>query len=147
MKYSKVKAYKYKLEENELRKTPLGGYEFDNRYMSMLDDGTLLIKQGYAWDGSSIPYKGLIRVLSLWQYDGDRYCKKASLIHDALCQAMREKLLSALHKFDADLLYYQMCIEGGMSKKQAVMRYKALRKFGDIGIQPEKNPRNKIFEV
>ena len=147
MKYSKVKAYKYKLEEPETRTTDIPNYEFDNRYMSMLDDGTLLVKYGYAWDGSSIPHKKLWRVLSFWIYDADRYCKKASLFHDALCQAMREGLLPTAWKDTADRLYREMCIEGGLSRRRANMRYKTLRKFGDVGIQPEKKPRNKIYEV
>ncbi len=147
MKYSKVKAYKYKLEESEIRMTGIMGYDFNTRYMTMLDDGRLLVKRGYAWDGSSIPYKRLLRVLSFFIYDADRYCKIASLIHDALCQAMREGLLSATWKKTADSIYCGMCMEGGMSRKRANIRYRALRKFGDVGIKPEKNPRNKIYEV
>jgi len=157
MKYSRTKHYKYKLEETEMRQTGIMGYEIDNRYMKMLPNGQLFVQTGYAWDGSSIPHKRKIRALSylnplVWvrikdAYDADKYCKTASLIHDALCQAMREGLIRKTEKPWADGLYSQMCVEGGMSQKQANRRYKALRKFGDAGIQPEKNPRNKIFEV
>ena len=147
MKYSKIRAYKYKLEEGYIRQTDIVGYEFDTRYYSMLDDGMFLVKYGYAWDGSSIPYKKLIRVLSLWQYNGDRYCKEASLVHDALCQAIREGQLPPEYKLQADMLYRLMCIEGGMRIKWAKRRYYALRKFGNSGIQPEKEPRNKIYDT
>ena len=146
MKYSLTHHYKYKLEEPETRDTGITGYEFFNRYMSMLDDGMLLVKAGYAWDGSSIPHKKLFRFISLGFYDPDKYCKIASLIHDALCQAMREGLLPAEFKLAADVLYCEMCLEGGMSQEQANRRYWALRKYGDVGIKPEKNPRNKIYE-
>ncbi len=147
MKYSKVKAYKYKLEEPETWHTGIIGFSFDTHYYAMLDDGFLLVKKGYAWDGSSIPLKKILRVLSLWIYDPDRYCKTASLIHDALCQAMREGLLRPMWKFHTDRLYYDMCIEGGMSVKQAMRRFNALRKFGDGGIEPEKEPRNRIYDT
>jgi len=147
MKYSLTEHYKYKLEATEMRQIGITGYEFDNRYMKLLDNGQLFVQAGYAWDGSSIPHKKLFQRLSLGLYDPDKYCKVASLIHDALCQAMREGLLPATFKLRADYLYWKMCIEGGMSKGQAARRYKALRKFGDVGIQPEKNPRNKIYDT
>ena len=157
MKYSHTKHYKYKLEENEVRQTSISGLSFDTRYYSMLDDGTFLVKYSYAWNGSSIPHKGKIRVISflnpfVWvrikdAYDADRYCKIASLIHDALCQAIREGLIASRFKVNADLLYTEMCIDGGMGIKQAERRFKALRKFGDSGIRPEKNPRNRIYDT
>ncbi len=147
MKYSHTKHYKYKLEETEKRQTVITSYDFDNRYFAMLNDGQFFVKKGYAWDGSSIPLKKLWRFFSLGLYNPDKYCKVASLLHDALCQAMRVKLLPKTCKPVADWLYRTMCIEGGMSKRQAKMRYKALRKFGDAGITPEKNPRNRIYET
>ena len=147
MKYSHVKPYKYKLEENFVRQTNIVGFNFDTHYYSMLDDGTFLVKKGYAWDGSTIPYKGLLRIASLWLYDPDKYCKVASLVHDGLCQAIREGLLPKGWKYNADSLYQIMCEEGGMSWKQANRRFKALRKFGDVGIKPEKNLRNKIYDT
>ena len=147
MKYSLTKHYKYKLEENYLRETNITGFTFDTPYYSMLDDGKFLVKKSYTWDGSSVPHKKLIRVLSLWTYNPDRHCKIASLIHDALCQAMREGLLLARYKLQADMLYQDMCLEGGMGGKQAMKRYWALRKFGNSGIEPEENPRNKIYDT
>jgi len=160
MKYSKVKTYKYKLEANYLRETGITGYDFSTRYYTMLDDGTFLVKYGYAWDGSSIPHKGLLRILSFWTYDADRYCKEASLLHDALCQAMREGQLGKEWKVIADQLYEKMCIEGRKAKtknitpqklkkirKWAERRYWALREFGDKGVEPEKQPRNKIYDT
>ena len=157
MKYSKCHHYKYKLEENERVDTGIEGFYFDNSYYCMLDNGWFLVKRGYAWDGSSIPYKKQLRVISylnplVWvrikdAYDADKYCKDASLIHDALCQAMREGQLPPKEKPWADDLYYSMCIAGGMSIKQAGRRFKALREFGDSGIKPEKKPRNKIYDT
>ncbi len=146
MKYSYTRHYKYKLEETEKRRIYFEGVAFSSRYVSMDDAGLLVVHAGYAWDGSSVPYKKLFKVLSLGIYDADKYCKPASLIHDALCQAMREGLLPKVWKRSADQLYHIMCIKGGMSRRQARRRYEVLRKFGDVGIKPEKNPRNKVFE-
>ena len=147
MKYSLTKHYKYKLEEMETCCTGIRGDGFENKYMYMHKDGSLWIRKGYAWDGSSIPHKKLIRVLSLWRYDGDRYCKIASLVHDALCQAMREGNIPKCEKIEADAIYWNLCLAGGLPRWRANKRFDALRKFGDCGIEPEKNPRNKIFLV
>ena len=171
MKYSKVKAYKFKLEENFVRKTGIVGFNFDTRYYSMLDDGTFMNKYGYCWDGSSIPYKKYMKILiKLHIYDPDKYCKDGSNIHDGICQAIREGLIPATYKYEADLLYQKMCIEGRMAfwelhtkpkkktekkrvkykektRKWAAKRYWALRKFGDVGIKPEKHARNKIYDT
>jgi len=147
MKYSKTRHYKYKLEETEMRQTEITGFSFNNRYMAMLENGQIFSKAGYAWDGSSIPYKKFLRILTMGIYDPDKYCKTASLIHDTFYQAIREGLLSKHEKIKADILYRQMCIEGGMSEGWATGRYKALRKFGDRGIVPEKNPRNRVYDT
>ena len=78
-----------------------------------LQDGYIGIKAGYAWDGSSIPGKKFLRAITFKRYDGDRYCKEASLVHDALYQLMRLKRLSRIHKIPIDRLYELMCIDGG----------------------------------
>jgi len=147
MKYSLTKHYKYKLEEEFVQDTGITGYEFDTKYMAMFENGRFLVKKSYSWDGSSIPHKKLLQIVSIGIYDPDKYCKKASLIHDGLCQAMREGLLPKKLKQAADKLYRIMCIEGGMSVSRATDRYFFLRKFGDKGIEPEKKPRNKIYDT
>jgi len=164
MKYSEVKAYKYKLEENFMWDTGINLYYFDNSYYKMYTSGTFLIKKSYSWDGSSVPHKKVLRFASLGFYDPDRYCKEASLIHDGLCQAMREGLLPKKCKLQADLLYEKMCVLGYiqyMKKKKkkvtkkkleraerwAKRRYWALREFGAKGIELEKHPRNTIYDT
>ncbi len=147
MKYKYLTHYKFGLEGDEQRQIPKLLNEIAwNNYIS-LDKGVLIVKKHYAWDGSSIPHKKTLRILSLWLYNPDKYCKVASLVHDALCQLMRESRLPRHHKEFIDGLYRDMCVEGGMSARQANHRYKALRKFPNAGVYPEKNPRNKIFET
>jgi hypothetical protein len=147
VKYSLTKHYKFKLEENEVIQTDIEGRPFATRWMRLGMEGKLTVLKGYCHDGSSIPFKRTLRVLSLWIYDADRYCKEASLGHDALCQAIREGNLPKHLKEYVDSLYRSMCIVGGLPKRRANARYKALRKAGDLGITPEKNPRNRIYDT
>ena len=140
MKYRELRGYNFELLEPEIRNV-----ELPNAYHSymFIQDITLGIKPRYAWDGSSIPLKKWYR--RIW--DADKYCKTASLVHDALCQLMREDLLDKKYKEYIDGLYRDMCIQGGMGKREANLRYWFLRKFGDRGIRKEKNPRGKVFEI
>ena len=151
MKYSETKGYKYILREDFRIKIPgLADVQCHNDFIS-LDHGNLIIKDGYAWDGSSIPLKkyirwiGLTLTLGIIDVDADKFCKTASLVHDAFCQLMREGLLDKKHKAYVDKFYMYMCMAGGMGKRQARLRYKCLRKFGDPGIEKRKNPRGKIL--
>ena len=140
MKYSKTKGYKFKLEADEkvLVDIPANCH---NDYIS-LDQGVLIIKFSYAWDGSTIPLKKWFS----WLYDFDKYCKMASLVHDSLCQLMREDLLDKKHKELIDSIYRDMCIKGGLSKRNADRRYKCLRKYGDPYIR-NIDKRNEIFTI
>ena len=139
MQYRKTKGYKYLLVEEERLQVTIPG-TIDHKYI-VLDMGEMIIKTGYAWDGSSIPLKKWFK----WVWDSDRYCKTASLVHDALSQLMREGLLDKSYKEYADGLYKDMCIAGGMGKWQAGLRYKGLRASGNWGITKRKNPRGKVF--
>ncbi len=142
MEYSLVRKYKYKLEADYAITISID-HDCHNSYIS-LDKQKLLLKKGYVWDGSSVPLK---RFIPKWLFDSDKYCKTASLVHDSLCQLMREELLPKARKEQADKIYRNMCLDGGMGKRQANLRFWALRKFGDGGIEKEKYPRNMIFEI
>ena len=140
MKYRKTKGYKYILVEDEQVLIDLPVLA-SHKYITLCD-GELIVRDGYAWDGSSIPLKG---VLKLFGWDSDKYCKTASLIHDALCQLMREGLLAKTYKAYIDDFYRGMCVQGGMSEFQAKLRYKGLRSAGEWGITKRDNPRDKVF--
>lgn len=86
--------------------------------------GVLLVKERYAWDGSSGP-----------TIDSSK-CMEASLIHDALYQLMRMDLLDIKWRGAADLEYKAMCLKGGMSKLQAWWRYCAIKKFAAFAADP-----------
>ncbi len=138
MKYRETRGYKYILAEDEqLQIDPPG--MISHKYIT-LDQGELTIRKGYCWDGSSVPLKKYFK----WIWNADKYCKTASLVHDALCQLMREGLLSKSYKAYIDGLYRDMSIQGGMGKRQAKLRYKFLRSAGEWGITKRKNPRGQI---
>ncbi len=90
--------------------------------------GNLLVKKGYAWDGPSGPV-----------IDTDENMR-ASLVHDALYQLMRnDYLVTRTHRKAADQLFKDICKEDGVSNLRASVYYKALRKFG----KPAASPQNK----
>lgn len=79
--------------------------------------GLLKISKGYRWDGSTVVFD-------------TKNCMRASLVHDALYQLMREGLLSRSYRKYTDRLYQRMCIEDGMWRWHAGLRYIGLRLFG-----------------
>ena len=100
----------------------------DGEFIKLDKNGNLTVAGGYAWDGPSGPVvdtKDNIR---------------ASLVHDALYQLMRNKQLSAKeHKDRADKLFKKICIEDGVPKISAQVYYLGLK----LGGKPSTEPRNK----
>jgi len=139
MKYRNIVKYKYELMEYINVRVLLPDTAKTIPYIC-IENNALNIKKHYAWDGSSIPLKNAWS----WIWNSDKYCKRASLIHDALCQLIRAGLLDLTYRFYADDLYRNMCIEDGMSKWQADMRFWFLRKFGKSKVVKPENP---IIEV
>ncbi len=145
IKYSHVKKWLFKLEADYEVAVDFD-VDCDTGYIS-LDKQTLKIKKNYCWDGSSIPFKKILRFASLGIYNADRYCKEASLVHDAFCQLIREGLMSMSFKYKVDMYYRNMCILGGLSVKRADFRFEKLRKYGDKFVERDNRPRNKIYET
>lgn len=87
-----------------------------------LDKIKITIKKGYCWDGGSGPAidnKPMI---------------KASLLHDALYQIIREGKVSKIWRKKADQLFRKELIENGTCKIRAYWCYLAVRLFGWIAI-------------
>lgn len=113
------KGYKYQLgEDYKLFVKWLLDREVEGRFISVVNDGDLVIHKGYAWDGASGPVPDT------------RWNMRASLVHDALYQLIRNKHLPVTVRNDADLLFRQICIEDGVPRPIAWTYYQALKRFG-----------------
>jgi len=112
--------YKYQLAEGYSIKISIKPkQDVENEFIHLDTEGKLLIKSGYAWDGPSGPV-----------IDTDENMR-ASLIHDALYQLMRNKELSSrTYRKAADQLFKDICKDDGVSNFTASVYYKALRRFG-----------------
>jgi hypothetical protein len=121
--------YKYQLAEGyEVSISIKPKSDIKTDFIALDAVGNFLVKKGYAWDGPSGPVKDT------------RENMRASLVHDALYQLMRNKKLSArTHRKAADKLFKEMCKDDGVSNLVASTYYKALRKFG----KPAASPQNK----
>ncbi|GAK24268.1 hypothetical protein JCM19052_4928 [Vibrio sp. JCM 19052] len=91
MKYKKRRTYKYNLHSEEQVETGITLTQpFDSPFLSLSEQGLLTIKKGYSWDGASGPAIDTKNIL------------KASLVHDALYQLMREEVLPQSSREQAD---------------------------------------------
>jgi hypothetical protein len=140
-----AKHYKFLLDEDFIMTIPelKLNAPLISKFVQLID-GQLTLFLAYAWDGSSVPGKKWYR----WAWDADKFCKIASLIHDGLCQLIREELLPMRYKEQVDEIYRVLCIRGGMGEKEANIRYECLRKFGDSFVKPKPNTdKGKVIEV
>ncbi len=121
--------YKYQLAEGYAMNIPiLPNTDIKTDFIELDIAGKLLVKKGYAWDGPSGPVKD------------NKENLRASLVHDALYQLMRNKhLVTRTHRKTADKLFRDMCKKDGVSNLRASIYYKALRRFG----KPAASPGNK----
>lgn len=97
--------YKYQLAEGykiSISVKPKSNIETE--FIDLDTDGNLTVKNSYAWDGPSGPVK-----------DTDENMR-ASLVHDALYQLMRnDKLKSRTHRKAADQEFKDICKADGVS--------------------------------
>ena len=129
------KGYKYQLAsdfriQTEIKPTS----DLVTEFIQLSESGMLCVKQGYAWDGPSGPV--IDRSENI----------RGSLVHDALYQLMRWKLLSP-RKFrkEADRFFSELCKEDGLSSTLAQGYYRALRLFGFKAAQP--SSKKKIYRA
>ena len=80
--------------------------------------GWLTIKTGYAWDGASGPTWDTPSVI------------RASLVHDALYQLMRDEKISLTNREKADSLLRSIMIEDGANWFRAWYYYRAVQWAG-----------------
>ncbi len=144
IKYRELKDYKYELTETFYHKVDIDTSichmpsTIDwNFYIFLSPNGFLKIKSGYCWDGPS----GI-------SFDTKNFMR-GSLIHDALYQLIRQRVLPESYREYADQLLKKICIEDGMSKFRAEYVYRAVRLFGESSArpQPEKENQDIILEA
>jgi hypothetical protein len=114
--------YKYQLAESYSILTAikdLDAVNIDHGFISLTPSGVLTVKKGYAWDGPSGP-----------TIDTKNFMR-GSLIHDALYQLMRERLLDVGWRETADNELRRICREDGMSWVRAWWVYKGVRLGGE----------------
>ena len=95
-----------------------------NGILKLCKDGLLIIDQGYAWDGPSGP--------TLDTKDWMR----ASLVHDALYQLIREGVIPESRRKKADKIMKTIMLEDGMPRLRAWYSYVGVRIFGSVFAQP-----------
>lgn len=94
-------------------------------WIDLAGDGTLTLREGYAWDGPSGPTLDTLTFM------------RGSLVHDALYQLMREGHLDpARHRAAADRILRALCLEDGMNPLRAWWVYQGVRLFADPAADP-----------
>ncbi|QLG89819.1 hypothetical protein HQ393_03735 [Chitinibacter bivalviorum] len=121
MWYKKRRNYKYILESNLVFDT---GWQLARtiqcQFITLTEQGKLSIAQRYAWDGASGPMPDFPSIM------------RASLIHDALYQLMREAHLDAKqYRHAADQILLRVCLADGMNRLLAYWVYFCVRCFGE----------------
>lgn len=118
--------YKYQLASDYKETIPIvPPKNIATKFIELDTRGRLTVKNAYAWDGPSGPVIDTPENM------------RASLVHDALYQLMRnEDLKSRTHRKAADRLFRDTCKKDGVSSFRANIYYKALRKFGKSAASP-----------
>lgn len=125
IKYREIHGYKYLLEELYVIDTGILGQHtsvYAERFVRLHKDGRMTISEGYAWDGPSGP-----------TIDTPSFIR-ASLVHDALYQLIREGVLDVKHRKKADKLMRQICKEDGMPFWRRWYTYNSVRLFGGMHV-------------
>ena len=118
-------AYKYQTVEDYYHM--VGIFPEKNIFTEFIDlgvSGMMKVKKHYAWDGPSGP------VLDF------RSNMRGSLVHDALYQLLRNRLIDESYRQKADEVFRDICIEDGVSRWRAYMWYYGLRVGGGAAASP-----------
>lgn len=127
-KYIKAK-YKYQLCEEYHIPVDLPDSEA-GAHWTYISSGVLVVSRWYAWDGPSGPVRDRRNVM------------RASLVHDALYQLIREGTIPDTCRNQADQIFRDLCIEDGVPRWLARIYYRGLRAFGKRATKPKR-----IYEI
>jgi len=132
----KYRLYKYELQKPYEYQIGIKNSGMNSMYLNLYDNGTLIIEEGYAWDGPSGPTINTKTFM------------RGSLVHDALYQLIRERLLPMprrLSRAIADKILYKIIREDGMFWFRAWYVYLFCRLFGWWFVRPRK--RTKLIQA
>jgi len=126
--YRKIdKRWKYQLTESYgLIIGILPPDDIMTEFITLFTDGNIIIKRYYAWDGATFP-----------AWDTANFMR-ASLVHDALYQLMRERQLDIAWRNHADQILRAICLEEGMNRFRANYVYWAVKHFAKNCAEPKK---------
>lgn len=119
MKYRSLCKWKYELEEEERLKTSVRGFSCMTAYITLWDDGRLILRKGYAWDGATC-CPDVPEIM------------RGSAGHDALYQLISLGAIPPSKRFDADFDLYNWCKKDGMTEFLASAVLSAVRQFGGL---------------
>ena len=133
--FRKLRKYKYQLSRKGYTCTiNVRKISIKTDYIQLTAKGKLTLKRGYAWDGPSGP-----------TIDTKTFMR-GSLVHDALYQLMRLKLLDyRIHRAKADDLLKKHCKQDGMFWFRAWYVHKFVSWFGERHARPSGNSGPEIL--
>ena len=127
------KGFKYQLKKQHIEHVKIYPKKtIKTSFITLTPEGILTIRAGYAWDGPSGP-----------SIDTDSFMT-ASLVHDALYELFRKKLLNIKWRERADKELRRICIRSGMWRWRAWYVYKIVRRFAE---KAATKPPREIHEV
>ena len=133
LKMQAIKKYKWRTVEDYGIHLNLKGFDANLDYLALENDGFLVVRKGYAWDGASGP---------TWDTEA---VYRPSMIHDALYQLMRGEFIPQDLRLRVDEIFYEQCLLSGMGKFRAGYYYRGVRWFGWMSTKPSDS--NPIIEV
>ena len=121
MKYKE--GYDYQLVEDEITQTRVHGFDITTDWIRLTPNGVLTRKKGYAWDGAT------------W-FPDIKSIFRASLVHDALYQLLREELLPQSMRIEADRELIAVANRKGMWKITQKAVWVTVRSLGASAASP-----------
>mgnify|MGYP001252782899 CR=1 FL=1 len=126
MKYRELTKYRYQVIVDEAFKTSVKPpKKLVTKYILLDTDGTLIAREGYAWNGASKPAINT------------KTNRRASCAHDAFYQVMNLGLLDLSFRLLCDEEYYKICLADGMWKVRADLEKWVLNNFAEFAAKPD----------
>ncbi len=113
--------WKYRRTKDLHLKTSVRGISCKTEYISLWNDGRLILHKGYAWDGATC-CPDVPEIM------------RGSAGHDALYQLISIGAIPGSKRFHADFDLYRWCKEDGMTEELASAVLSAVRAFGGMHV-------------